>query len=201
MRRSNEKILATHIGSLRILWCSIRRRRITTQSLPPSSPSGPAARRRARHHQRGRVRQIRRLAALRGKPARLAASRARPHPLCLRRERPRGVRRFLQIRDRTGDAVLSAERGLSRGASFFACTGPITYRGQARWGARSRCFARRGRVSAAGRLSHHHGAGEPRALSQERVLQERGGIRLRDRRGDAHRVRDDRRAPVPAAGG
>ena len=44
-------------------------------------------------------------------------------------------------------------------------------------------------------LHHHDRAGEPRALSAQRVLQERGGVRLRHRRGDADRIPGDRRRP------
>ena len=66
----------------------------------------------------------------------------------------------------------------------WVATAPITYRGADALQARDRQLPRGGRTGHRG-VHHHHGAGEPRALSPQRVLQDAGGVHVRARRGDA----------------
>ena len=175
MRRSTDKILTTHVGSLPDF-----------VALDPNAPDHEAKLRalvadavtkqrddRARHHQRRRVCQVRRLAALRRKPARrLRAAQGRVHGVH-RGQGPRGIRRVLQICDRTRHPILPAERGFVARGVFFRLHRADYLPGAGRDGARDRSVSRSARrASAAGCVSHHHGAGVARALSQERVLQD-----------------------------
>ena len=66
----------------------------------------------------------------------------------------------------------------------WVATAPITYRGADALKREIDNLPRGGRTGRRG-VHHHHGAGEPRALPAQRVLQDAGGVRVRARRGDA----------------
>ena len=48
---------------------------------------------------------------------------------------------FYKYATERGTLFYRPNEDLSRGASFFACTAPVTYQGRPRWRARSKCFA------------------------------------------------------------
>ncbi len=81
----------------------------------------------------------------------------------------------------------------------WVATAPVTYRGARFAQARDRAVPFGGVAGHRG-LHHQHGAGEPRALSPQRILQDPGRVRLRHRRGDAHRIPDHHRCGLRAAG-
>ena len=154
-----------------------------------------AARARHRHHQRGRIHQGRRLALLyRGSLRRLraAAARAGRGPLIAQGKDREEFAEFYKYATEKGTLFYEPGEQIRRVRPIWVCTGPITYTGgSGAASARSRCSS--ARCAGGGRVPHHDRAGEPRGLSRQRVLQERGRIRLRHRRGDARRIRGDRR--------
>ena len=90
-------------------------------------------------------------------------------------------------------AELDAREGVAT-ALDSVCVGPISYTGQAQLQRDIDNFkaALEGRQGQRG-VHAGGGAGERHPGSQERVLQERGRTDPGDRRGDAHRIQDDRR--------
>ena len=98
-------------------------------------------------------------------------------------------------------AELDARDGRARRPRNRSCVGPIAYTGQAalqrdidNFKAALHRREGRGGVPAGG------GAGERHPRPQERILQDaRRSCRGRHRRGDAHRIQDDRRCRVPGA--
>ena len=149
-----------------------------------------AARYRARHHQRGRVDQGRRLAVatsserFAGFEQRAAQGGCR---CCCRARTARSSPISTATPSRARHALSTspgeaAKRSAPPALGLHRADQPIA--------AARRSSARLKRSPRVGRarrdaLPDQHLAGQPRALSRQRVLQERGRIRVRDRRGDA----------------
>ena len=108
---------------------------------------------------------------------------------------------FYRYASERGTLFYGAAGQIRPSRPHWACTAPIAYRGQAALAREIEVFRAVRRARRRRRFSHQHRAGELRALPRERVLQKRGGIRLRARRGDADRIRGHRRRRLPAAGG
>ena len=96
-------------------------------------------------------------------------------------------------------AELDAREGVATTVEAV-CVGPISYTGQAELARDIANFkaALKG-VEGGGGVPAGRGAGKRHSGSQERILQERGGVDPRHRGGDAHRISHDHRCRLRAA--
>ena len=207
MKRSTDRILTTHVGSLirpqelqdflRADRAASRYDQTAYEALPDGNPSprGEApGRGRRRRRQRRRVRQVDQLVAICAGAA-VSGFERRPikagTPIRFKRGADRAASRSSTPSSTPREGVATTRESV--------CVGPINYTGQAELqrdidNFKAALGGRQGRGGVpAGRRARQRHPGP-----QERVLQERRGVARRDRRGDAHRVPDDRRCRVPA---